>query len=91
MNAVGSETAGADLQKPVLQLRKGTVQTLLGTTTTITNIAFTLPVDASGSGTRGLGSVISGNYAALVLTLGNGSKVAWTWEDPAPPSSGGEE
>ena len=93
MNATGSSGADAELQMPMSQLRKGTIQALLGTTTTITSIDMTLPVDASGSGLRGLGSCVYGNHVALVLTLANGKKVALNWEDPvaAAPGGGGGE
>lgn len=89
MNATGSSGADAELQMPSVQLRKGTIQALFGTTTTITSIDMTLPVDASGSGFRGLGSCVYGNRVALVLTLANGKKIAWMWEDTGAPSGGG--
>ena len=91
MLATGSSAGDADLQLPVLQLRKGTIQYLSGTTTTVTNIDMTLPVDASGSGCRGLNSVVRGQSVALVLTLGNGKKIAWKWSaaDVSPPGGGG--
>lgn len=89
MNATGSSGADAELQMPNVQLRKGTIQALFGTTTTITSIDMTLPVDASGSGFRGLGSCVYGHRVALVLTLANGKKIALKWEDPSAPSSGG--
>ena len=78
-----------DFQLPVMQLRKGTIQYLLGTTTTVTNIDMTLPVDTSGSGARGLGGVVRGRSVALILTLGNGKKIAWKWTDSNASSPGG--
>ena len=78
-----------DFQLPVLQLRKGTIQYLLGTTTTVTNLDMTLPVDTSGSGARGLGGVVRSRSVALILTLGNGKKIAWKWTDSAASSPGG--
>ncbi|MBL9117663.1 MAG: hypothetical protein JNJ83_21835 [Verrucomicrobiaceae bacterium] len=82
MNATGSSGADAELQMPRMQLRKGTIQALFGTTTTITSIDMTLPVDTTGSGFRGLGSCVRGNHVAMVLTLANGKKMALNWEDP---------
>lgn len=64
--SVGEEA----LNSPTLRLRKGSLQSVAGTTQAITSLSLTLPIDASGSGARGLGSPLGSlRHVALLVAF----------------------
>lgn len=59
-----------ELLRPTLALRKGSLHTLANITARVTSAEIQPPLDTTLAGGRGLGAVVSGSRAAVVLRYG---------------------
>ncbi|MCX6855488.1 MAG: hypothetical protein NTV80_11365, partial [Verrucomicrobia bacterium] len=59
-----------ELLRPTLALRKGSLHTLANITARVTSAEIQPPLDTTLAGGRGLGAVVSGGRAAVVLKYG---------------------
>ncbi|MCB1209072.1 MAG: hypothetical protein KDK97_07080, partial [Verrucomicrobiales bacterium] len=70
----------------LLALRKGDFVSTLGTGATLTSMKMTISADASGAAIKGVGSPVTNNQVALVLTFSNRQVLAGPLiDDETPP------
>lgn len=67
------DPSGSEMRRrPVLLLRKGTYQTILGKSLALTGIKLNMPVESSGAGSRGLGRCTASGGVKALLTFSGG-------------------